>query len=144
MKKQTIKAAARPAANSVIDGPIPAPDTLSSSAKIEWCELVATLAQLGTAKGADLRALELLCECLATERQLRATLASEGFTIDGANDNLKAHPATKLLESTRNQCHRLLADFGLTPRGRLAVKAAPPKGKNPFAALIKPKVMKSA
>ena len=75
---------------------------------------------------------------LASERQLRVTLEREGLTIDGANNNAKAHPGAKLLESTRNQAHRLLSDFGLIPRGRVAVKPIAPARENPFTTLIAP------
>ncbi len=105
-----------------IRAPIPAPTTLSSGAISEWLRIISTLAELGTATHADVRAIELLCECLSTERQLRETLSRDGLTISGADGNQKAHPGAKLLESTRNQAHRMLADFGLIPRGRLTVK----------------------
>jgi len=92
------------------------------------------LVELGTACACDLRAFELLCECLSTERELRAVLRREGLTIPGADGNQKTHPAAKLLETSRSQAHRLLADFGLTPRGRQAVDVPPPASRvpNPF------------
>jgi Phage terminase, small subunit len=55
------------------------------------------------------------------------------LTIAGAGENSKAHPACKLLESTRNQAARLLADFGLTPKGRLGVDVRPPSRENRFS-----------
>ena len=88
---------------------------------------------MGTLTNADLRALELLCECLATESDLRETLKREGLTIPGAGANSKGHPATKLLESTRSQAVRLLCEFGLTPRGRLGVELAPALRANKVA-----------
>jgi len=129
-----------PRANDLFAAAVPPPPELSEGARREWAGLVIVLAQLGTAKHCDMRALALLCECLATETTLRDVLATEGLTIPGADGNAKTHPAARLLESTRNQAHRLLGDFGLIPRGRVAVRAAPPSaGVNPFAALIKPK-----
>ena len=134
-KKRTTKPAA-PLAGDTIRAPIPAPETLSPGAVPEWNRLIATLAELGTATHADLRALELLSECLATESKLRAVLDRDGLTIPGADGNLKTHPASKLLESTRNQCHRLLSDFGLIPRGRVTVKAAPKIENNPWDDIV--------
>lgn len=129
-----------PKANDIFADAVPPPSELSEDAKREWVGLVAVLAQLGTAKHCDMRALALLCECLSTETTLRNTIAAEGLTVPGASGNLKTHPAARLLESTRNQAHRLLGDFGLIPRGRVAVKAAPPSApENPFAALTRSK-----
>src|SRR4029453_7116368 len=89
--------------------------------------------ELGTLTSADLRALELLAEVLAAEAELRELLKSEGMTIPGAEGNTKAHPACKLLESTRNQAARLLADFGLTPKGRQGVDVYQARSENAFA-----------
>jgi len=136
MAKKSTPAKAAKTAFDAITEPLPAPMTLSADAATEWPGIIGTLAQLGTARHADLRAIELLCEVLASERQLRDTLAREGLTIDGANDNAKAHPGAKLLESTRNQAHRLLSDFGMIPRGRVSVKPLAPPKENPFANLI--------
>lgn len=102
------------------------PTTLTDEAKSEWIILAASCVDLGVLSGADLRALELLCEVLASEQELRALLQKEGMTIAGAGSNAKSHPAVKLLESTRNQAVRMLSDFGLTPRGRLGVEIRPP------------------
>jgi P27 family predicted phage terminase small subunit len=110
-----------------------APATLSDRAKVEWGPLARACVELGVLTGADLRALELLAETLATEAELREILKTEGLTIAGAGENSKAHPACKLLESTRNQAARLLADFGLTPKGRLGVDVRPPSRENRFS-----------
>jgi P27 family predicted phage terminase small subunit len=103
------------------------PQSLSDYARQEWAQLMPALVELGTACACDLRALELLCECLSTERELREVLRREGLTIPGADGNQKTHPAAKLLETSRSQAHRLLADFGLTPRGRQGVDVPPPR-----------------
>ena len=112
-----------------------APAHLSEGAKAEWGPLARSCVELGTLTLADLRALALLAECLATEAELRETLKTEGLTIAGAGGNRKAHPAAKLLETTRGQAMRLLADFGLTPRGRLGVDVRPPPKANRFAGM---------
>jgi len=109
-----------------------APDSLSAGAKSEWAPLALAVVELGVLTTADLRALALLAETLAAEAELRAVLQREGLTIPGAGGNFKAHPAAKLLETTRGQAMRLLADFGLTPRGRLGVDVRPPTGGNRF------------
>jgi P27 family predicted phage terminase small subunit len=80
----------------------------------------------------------LLCETLASEAELRELLKKEGLTIPGADGNLKAHPAVKMLEMSRNQAHRLLNDFGLTPRAREGVAIAPPPTPGRLALLRSP------
>jgi P27 family predicted phage terminase small subunit len=101
------------------------PHSLSPFALREWRTLAPLCVELGVLTRADLRALELLCQVLATEAELRALLEKEGLLIPGAGGNSKSHPAVKMLESTRSQAHRLLADFGLTPRSRSGVDVAP-------------------
>jgi P27 family predicted phage terminase small subunit len=115
------------------DKPPRAPAHLSPRAKVEWGNLARVTVEIGTLTGADLRALELLAQILATEGELREILAAEGLTVAGAGSNLKGHPACKLLESTRNQAGRMLADFGLTPRGRQSVDIRPPTAANRFS-----------
>lgn len=104
---------------------LPPPDSLSPNARIEWMALMPILVTAGTATPADLRAFEMLCEALATESELRATLKREGLTSRTADGGVKSHPAAKMLETARSQAHRLLGDFGLTPRGRQSVEIAP-------------------
>ena len=104
----------------------PPPDHLSGRARSEWMGLAPAAVGLGTLTGADLRALELLCEALAAEAEARAAGAREGLSVATAGGGRKPHPAVRIAEAARNQAHRLLSDFGLTPRGRQGVDATPP------------------
>jgi P27 family predicted phage terminase small subunit len=108
----------------------PAPAHLSERARVEWKALARVCIELGVLTSADLRALELLAEILATESELREIMKTDGLTIPGAGGNSKAHPACKLLETTRNQAARMLSDFGLTPKGRVGVDMKPPPSLN--------------
>jgi P27 family predicted phage terminase small subunit len=101
------------------------PATLSAGAAAEWRELAPAAVWLGTLAGTDLRAFALLCETLATEAAARATLAVEGMTVATAGDGRKAHACVRVMETARVQATRLLAEFGLTPRGRAGVDTAP-------------------
>jgi P27 family predicted phage terminase small subunit len=87
---------------------------------------------------ADLRSLQLLCETLAHECELRELLAKEGHLVVGAGGVKKTHPAVKMLETTRNQAHRLLNDFDLTPRARQSVGIPPPPTPGRLALLRSP------
>jgi P27 family predicted phage terminase small subunit len=110
----------------------PAPLELDPFARREWAALAPLAIELGVLCKADLRAFQLLCEVLSSERELRDLLKKEGLTIPGADGNLKSHPAVSMLEKTRSQAHRLLADFGLTPKGRQSVDIAPPPRQSFF------------
>ncbi len=102
-----------------------APDSLSPAAASEWAVLAPILVELGTLTRADLRALELLCELLASVGELEEVIRREGHTIEAASGGRKGHPAAQALATARTQAHRLLADFGLTPRARASVDQAP-------------------
>jgi P27 family predicted phage terminase small subunit len=106
------------------------PPHLSASARAEWTWLVKACVDLGTIIEADTRALALLAETLATETELRAQVAKDGYTYV-ADGNRRANPAAKLLEAARNQSSRMLANFGLDPRSRQSVdqQPLPPPGK---------------
>lgn len=116
-----------PSASETITAAIEPPTwlALSAGALDEWEPIIKTLAELGTARHCDLRALGLLCEILADEKRYRNAVAIDGLTISGVGESRKAHPGLKILETTRAQACRLLADFGLTPRGRVQVKIEP-------------------
>lgn len=73
---------------------------------------------------ADLRALQLLCECLATATALEDVMMEDGPLIDAGNGGKTAHPGIKLLESSRKQAHLLMQDFALVPRYRGSVDRA--------------------
>ena len=106
------------------EAPLP-PDTLSVGAIAEWNALAPVLVGLELLTLADLRTLELCCETLATATALEETIRAEGFTIAAATGGHNAHPALKALETTRNAAHRMLSDFGLSPKSRKYVSKAP-------------------
>lgn len=102
------------------------PAHLSERAAGEWRGLAPVAVRLGTLTQADLRGFELLCVTLAAEAEARATLEREGMTTATGGGGLKPHPAVRMAETARAQAARLLADFGLTPRGRQSIDPPPP------------------
>lgn len=111
-----------------------APVRLSPLAKNEWQSLAPLLTDAGTLSGSDLRALELLCETLASASEFADIVRTEGATVPAAGGGTKGHPALQALATARSQARALLTDFGLTPRGRGGVDAAPElPGASPFA-----------
>jgi P27 family predicted phage terminase small subunit len=103
----------------------PAPRYLSAGAKREWGPLARVLVDLGVIVEADLRSLSLLCEVLASEADYREQIARDGALLTAANGTRRANPTVKMLEAARNQAARMLADFGLNPKGRQGVDLQP-------------------
>ena len=101
------------------------PERLSSLAIDEWKALAPLLTKAKTLSGSDLRALELLCETLASATEFAETIRKEGATVPAAGGGTKGHPALQALATARSQARALLTDFGLTPRGRGGVDQAP-------------------
>jgi P27 family predicted phage terminase small subunit len=111
----------------------PPPKSLSASGAKEWKKLAPTVVDLGTVCRGDLRALEQLCETLGTVTELQEIVREQGLLLKTGTDSFKANPAVKSLETARNQAHRLLVEFGLTPKARNYVSRAPePEGDNPW------------
>ena len=104
---------------------VPAPDTASRGAMKEWDALMPILVELGTICRGDLRAFEQLCETLATQSALQAVIEAEGILLKTASGSFKTNPAMRSLETARNQAKALYTEFGLTPKARSYVSAAP-------------------
>ena len=105
-----------------------APGYLSEAAAEEWRRVAPEAVRVGVTQ-ADMRALALLCEALATESALRAVIQQEGTTIEAGSGGRKAHPALAALAQSRHQAHQLLANFGLIPRSRVSMPAKPAPAK---------------
>jgi P27 family predicted phage terminase small subunit len=101
------------------------PPRLSEKAQGEWRILAPIVTQLGVLTAADMRAFQLLCECLGTAAEAEDMLREEGMTLPTVGGGTRAHPAIKAMEIARNQAARLMTEFGLTPKGRQAVDIAP-------------------
>ena len=115
---------ATPAGERLLEVPKP-PAGLDPAAAAEWKRLAPLLVEVGTLTAADLRALQLLAETLASAAHLAETVKREGYTVPGAAGGVKSHPCLVALAQARAQAARLLGDFGLTPRGRGGVDQAP-------------------
>lgn len=113
-----------PAGERLLEVPKP-PAGLDPAAAAEWKRLAPLLVEVGTLTAADLRALQLLAETLASAAHLAETVKREGYTVPGAAGGVKSHPCLVALAQARAQAARLLGDFGLTPRGRGSVDQAP-------------------
>lgn len=113
----------------------PAPKHLSTEAKKQWKRLAPAVKATGAMTASDLVAFELLACTLATAIEAEALIAKEGATIEGGSGGQKAHPALAMMATARAQATALLAQFGLTPRGRAAIAPAPASKENKFSGL---------
>jgi P27 family predicted phage terminase small subunit len=118
---------ARDPAAPLAEAPAP-PAHLSARAAAEWRRLAPAAAALGTLAEADLRAFEPLAETLATEAEARAVVEGEGHAVPTAGGGQKPRPEVRVMETARVQAARLLAEFGLTPRGRRGLDPPRPRG----------------
>lgn len=116
--------------------PPPPPESLSDVARREWEFLAPVVVELQTCCRADLRAFQQLCETLASQTELQEIVNTEGQLLKTGTGSYKSNPAVRSLETARNQSHRLLEAFGLTPKSRNYVSKAPAaRSDNPFANL---------
>ena len=63
-----------------------------------------------------------------TEAEARAVVVAEGCAVPTSGNGLKPRPEVRVMETARVQAARLLADFGLTPKGRWGLDMAPARG----------------
>jgi P27 family predicted phage terminase small subunit len=111
-----------------------APDAMSRGAVQEWEALAPVLVKLGTICRGDLRAFEQLCETLATANALQSVIEAEGILLKMGNGAYKTNPAQKSLEVARAQAMRMYDQFGITPKARNYVSAAPnPADYDPYS-----------
>ena len=73
--------------------------------------------------------LSLWLEGLSTpiEAEAPAVIEAEGCAV-AAGGGLKPRPEVRVMETARVQAARLLADFGMTPKGRRGLDMAPSDG----------------
>ena len=122
-------AEAQDPAAPLAEAPAP-PAHLSARAAAEWRRLAPAAAALGTLAEADLRGFELLCDTLATEAETRAVVEREGHAVSTAGGGAKPRPEVRVMETARAQAAKLLAEFGLTPRGRRGLDLPRPRGED--------------
>jgi P27 family predicted phage terminase small subunit len=113
------------------------PASLSTRAREEWRRLAPIAHQAGTLTARSAKAFEILVEVLATERQARELVATDGITVKTGRDGVKPHPAVRTMETARAHAAVLMRQFRLEPP---KVAAAPPsklKGKSTWQNVLK-------
>jgi P27 family predicted phage terminase small subunit len=87
-------------------------------------EIGARAVELGVLTKADLPALEQAARTLAQVRELERLVERDGYLLSTAT-TVKGHPAVSALERARAALRAWLAEFGMTPRGRDALRQTP-------------------
>jgi P27 family predicted phage terminase small subunit len=100
------------------------PDGLSDAANAAWSQCGRLAIELGTLTRFDVPLLELASRTLGSVSELEQLLRVEGMIV-ASGEVRKAHPAAAMLERSRAQAHRLLADLGLTPPSRESLSIEP-------------------
>lgn len=98
------------------------PDHLPWLAKLAWESITAELGARGQLCLADARLLELYCDAYARWRRACEILADDGPVIETDLGGCKANPAAVVADRTARLMKDILAEFGMTPNGRLRSK----------------------
>ncbi len=115
------------------------PASLSTRAREEWRALAPVAHEIGTLSTRSAKQFEILCEVLATERQAREIVATEGLTVKSEKGGAKLHPAARMLEVSRAQAALMMRQFRLEPPKTAAGNPPPArtKGKGTWASVLK-------
>jgi len=97
---------------------------MTSAEKTAWGRVLPSIIALGTATAADIPALRLLAETMATADQAKKQIDRDGLVLMNAAGGPRTHPAQQAMDKARTQAERLMGHFGLHPRARNAVPAA--------------------
>jgi P27 family predicted phage terminase small subunit len=100
------------------------PDTLSSRARKQWPNVVATLSKMGVIAPSDWMAVEQLCEARADWFDARDAIEEQGAVFTSMTGVIKANPAVAMRNDAARRIASLMAEFGLTPSSRTKVPQA--------------------
>lgn len=112
--------------------PLP-PSHLSASATIEWYNMGQKLLDIGLLTDLDLSAFALYCQSYGRWVDAESMVVKKGLLVNDFSKN----PYLKIAEDAMRDCHKLLAQFGMTPSSRTKVRVANKTEKeNRFTGLI--------
>lgn len=121
----------------------PKPDSLSWMGQEIWEKYSDTLNSLGLLEVLDAIAFGLLCDSIATLKDMRDKLQPGDFVnVCGEHGALQANPLVTMIAQQTKGVLSLAAEFGMTPRGRITLTGSlscnPDGGAvNPMEALLK-------
>lgn len=76
------------------------------------------LEKAGIISEIDGLAIEMFVDSIAVYREANQAVLKDGFTVMGGRGATKANPAISARDTAWTQLHRLLREFGLTPKSR--------------------------
>ena len=127
-------------------GPKPAmPDWIVDySAVAIWRDYSETIHSLGLLESLDAISFGLLCDGIAALMDMRATFARDGSYTNGVGENgaVQVNPLCQLIAQQTKGVLCLAAEFGMTPRGRVALTGSlscnpDPGAINPMEQLLR-------
>jgi len=98
------------------------PDYLSFTARLEWDAITAELGNRGMLSPHDGRLLGMYCDAFARWRRACEILDQEGPVIETDLGGVKANPAAVVADRIARLMKDILAEFGMTPAGRLRAR----------------------
>lgn len=106
------------------------PDHLDDEARSHWNFIVPKLFAANLLSEVDGIALAAYCQTWSRWIQAEAALKSVGMR-DGVTSQLRA------VQSTLDQMHRYLVEFGMTPAARSRIRVPPKKAKDDLSKFLK-------
>lgn len=113
------------------DLPIDPPNYLNVDAKREWRRLQKILSNTQVAGKVDADALALYCAEYARWKAAEKGIEELGLVVKLSNGVFAENPYLKIAHKSSQLCHKLLAEFGMTPASRSRVKKVESSEKKP-------------
>lgn len=107
------------------------PEHLSPIARVEWARLAPELLKLGLISQLDRAGFAVYCQAYGRwvhAEQMIAALGEDGLVATTPTGFSRPSIWLRISEQAAAQCHRFMAEFGLTPSARSRVKASPQLG----------------
>jgi P27 family predicted phage terminase small subunit len=105
------------------------PDTLTTSARAKWDEIVPRIARLCQLRETDADALAAYCEAAALKARALREMEGKSLVLVTANGAEQINPLIKIAERADAFLVKLSERFGLTPADRKRLQLASAAGK---------------
>lgn len=105
----------------------PCPAFLSVRAKREWRRISKELFALGLLTRVDRSALAAYCDSYAVWQEAVEGLAKTGLIIKTQQGNVIQSPLLGIVNRAKDQMHKFLTEFGMTPASRVRLTITAPE-----------------
>jgi len=109
------------------------PEFLSDTAKEEWYSISVKLHNIGVLTDIDLSMLALYCQAYGRWVDAEKKITPANMVVKTKNGNPINNPYLNIANTSMRDCHRYLAEFGMTPSSRTKIRVdGSAKKKNKF------------